>query len=109
MQPIQLPAGSEPLVTVSKAHEYVWVIEMHNGADNRLTKDMCMAMVPALDIVEKAWRDVWRATSADKSDKEKARASGALIITANRKQQKFFSNGFDYPTLLKHPHFIASA
>jgi Delta3-Delta2-enoyl-CoA isomerase len=108
MQPVQLPAGSEPLVTVSKAHEHVWVIEMHNGPDNRLTQDMCMAIIPALDVVEKSWRDAWRAASNDKGDKEKTSASGALIIVANRKQHKFFSNGFDYPTLLKRPHFIPS-
>jgi Delta3-Delta2-enoyl-CoA isomerase len=108
MQPIQLPAGSEPLVTVSKAHEHVWVLEMHNGVDNRFTQDMCTAIILALDIVEKAWRDAWRAASNDKNDKEKTSASGALIIVANRKQHKFFSNGFEYSTLLKRPHFIPS-
>lgn len=108
MQPIQIPTGSEALVTVSKAHEHVWAIEMHNGSDNRLSEPMCNALGAALDIVEKAWRDVWRVAYNDKNDQEKAKGSGALIIVANRKQQKFFSNGFDYPTLLKRPHFIPS-
>ena len=108
MQPIQLPTASDALVTVSKAHEHVWTIEMHNGADNRLSEPMCKALASALDIVEQAWRDVWRVAYNDKNDQEKIKGSGALIIIANRKQQKFFSNGFDYPTLLKRPHFIPS-
>ncbi|PVF93444.1 ClpP/crotonase [Serendipita vermifera] len=106
MQPVEFPSTLESLVTVSKAHEYVWVIELHNGADNRLTGPMCDALSQALDLVEMQWRDRWRPTFYDKNDTEKVNASGALILVANRKQQKFFSNGFEFPTLLKEPHFI---
>ena len=109
MQPILLPSASNALLTISKAHEHVWVIELHNGVDNRLTEDVCVkALGPALAIVETQWRDAWRGPFYDKNDAEKVGASGALILVANRKQSKFFSNGFDYPTLLKKPHFIPS-
>ncbi|KAG8816852.1 hypothetical protein FRC17_000165 [Serendipita sp. 399] len=111
--PIQLPSGPNetPLVTVSKTHEHVWVIELHNGVDNRITEDMCVrALGPALILVESQWRDNhWRKAYEDKTDGEKKIASGALIIIANRKQQKFFSNGFDFPKLLKKPHFIPNS
>jgi hypothetical protein len=108
MKPVEFPSNSESLVTVSKAHEYVWVVELHNGADNRLTGPMCDALSQALDLVETQWRDRWRPTFYDKNDTEKVNASGALILVANRKQEKFFSNGFDFPKLLKEPHFIPS-
>jgi Delta3-Delta2-enoyl-CoA isomerase len=108
MQPVELPSSSESLITVTKEHEHVWVIEMHNGADNRLTEPMCEALAAALDLVEVQWRDRWRKAYHDKNDAEKIDGHGALIIVANRKQQKFFSNGFEYPTLLKRPHFIPS-
>lgn len=104
----EFPSGSESLITVTKEHEHVWVLEMHNGADNRLTESMCMALAAALDHVEGQWRDAWRKVFFDKNDTEKVNGHGALIIVADRKQQKFFSNGFDYPTLLKRPHFIPS-
>ncbi|KAG8766295.1 hypothetical protein FRC15_006484 [Serendipita sp. 397] len=111
--PVQFPSGPNetPLVTVSKAHEHVWVIELHNGADNRLTEDMCVkALRPALILVETQWRDDhWRKAFYDKNDAEKKGASGALILVADRKQQKFFSNGFDFPKLLKKPHFIPNS
>lgn len=108
MQPIELPSSSESLVTVTKEHDHVWVLELHNGADNRLTEPMCLALVSALDIVESQWRDAWRPAYYDRKDTEKLNGHGALIIVADRKQQKFFSNGFDFPTLMKRPHFIPS-
>ncbi|PVF93445.1 ClpP/crotonase [Serendipita vermifera] len=106
MQAIEIPSNSESLVTVTKPHEYVWCIELHNGVDNRLTHALCGALSQALDLVEGQWRDKWRPTFYDKNDTEKVNASGALILTANRKQQKFFSNGFDFPTLQREPNFV---
>lgn len=68
-----------------------WVIEMHNGDDNRLTDVfLTKALNPALDAVEKHWRENWRAGVAKKDG---ALCTGAVIIVGNRKQDKFFSNG----------------
>ena len=64
---------------------------MHNGADNRLTADFIKSgMLPALDVVERDWRNVWRA-SKQTNDKQGGR--GALVLVGNRGQDKFFSNG----------------
>lgn len=69
------------------AKPYLWVIELHNGADSRLSADQIdHAITPALNAVEKHWRGRWR-TGADD---EKA---GSLIIVGKRSQDKFFSNG----------------
>ncbi|KAG8803802.1 hypothetical protein FRC18_007217 [Serendipita sp. 400] len=107
MQLVQLPSRLNPLLTVSKAHEHVWVIELHNGEDNRLTEEMCVsALGPALVMVEAQWRDSWRIPFNDKNDKEKTGGHGALIIVSNRQQNKFFSNGFDIATLMTKPQFI---
>ncbi|KAG9050586.1 hypothetical protein FS842_011349 [Serendipita sp. 407] len=109
MQLVQLPSRLNPLLTVSKAHEHVWVIELHNGEDNRLTEEMCVsALGPALVMVEAQWRDSWRIPFNDKNDKEKTGGHGALIIVSNRQQNKFFSNGFDIATLMTKPQFIHS-
>ena len=64
---------------------------MHNGADNRLTDVFIMqAMKPALDTVERHWRENWRAGQAKKDE---SLCKGSLILVGNRKQDKFFSNG----------------
>lgn len=69
----------------------LWVLEMHNGADSRLTDVFILkAFKPALDIVERHWRENWREGQAKKDEKL---CRGALIIVGNRKQDKFFSNG----------------
>lgn len=71
---------------------------------------MCQkALGPALAIVEAQWRDAWRGPFYDKDDGEKVGGSGALILVANRKQNKFFSNGFDFPTISTKPHFIPNS
>jgi len=77
---------------------------MHNGVDNRLTYTMINgALQPALDLVEKAWREQWR----DAQDvKGKAGAKGALIIVGKRSQDKFFSNGFDFESVLADPNWF---
>ena len=64
---------------------------MHNGADNRLTDVfLTQALKPALDTVERHWRENWRAGAAKKDEKL---THGAVILVGNRKQDKFFSNG----------------
>ncbi|KAG8812365.1 hypothetical protein FRC17_002061 [Serendipita sp. 399] len=109
MHSVQLPSPQNLLLTVSKAHEHVWVIELHNGEDNRLTEEMCVAALgPALVMVETQWRDSWRISFNDKNDTEKRGGYGALIIVSNRTQNKFFSNGFDFQTLVTKPQFIHS-
>jgi hypothetical protein len=47
-------------------------------------------MRPALDAVEKHWRERWR-KAWEAGDREGGR--GALIIVGRRDQDKFFSNG----------------
>ncbi|TFY65103.1 hypothetical protein EVJ58_g2194 [Rhodofomes roseus] len=76
---------------------------MHNGDDSRFTeKFINKAMMPALDAVERHWRENWRAARAAK-DKEGGK--GTLIIVGKRTQNKFFSNGLDYDNLVKDPNF----
>jgi hypothetical protein len=57
---------------------------------------------PALDTVEREWREIWRAAEAGRAkakkgkqpeDKSQLDGSGALIIIGRRSQDKFFSNG----------------
>ena len=107
--PIRLPA-SNPLVTVTRRttelqvpnlsiandHPFLatpnaWIIELHNGADSRLSTELITGgLLPALDIVERDWRNVWRAARAAK---DKTGGRGSLILVGNRSQDKFFSNG----------------
>lgn len=73
------------------AKPHLWVIELHNGQDSRLTATLVnKGLRPSLDIVEKHWRERWR-KAWDVGDKEGGR--GALIIVGRRDQDKFFSNG----------------
>lgn len=48
------------------------------------------ALKPALDVVEKHWREQWRAAQKAQG---KEGAKGALIIVGKQSQDKFFSNG----------------
>lgn len=72
---------------------------MHNGEDNRLTHDLIeRALKPALDTVEREWREQWRQAQAAAANKSKDSASknagrGALIIVGKKDQNKYFSNG----------------
>ena len=64
------------------------MIELRNGVDNHLTGQVINhAIKPALDVVEKQWREQWRPAQKVKG------AKGALIIVGKRSQDKFFSNG----------------
>ncbi|KAI0329073.1 ClpP/crotonase [Cubamyces sp. BRFM 1775] len=100
--PISLPS-SNPLVTLTHPTASLWVIELHNGADSRLTQTLIQrGLLPALDQVERHWRDNWRAGREKKDDNL---CKGALIIVGNRKQDKFFSNGLDWDNIIKDPNF----
>lgn len=67
----------------------MWILELHNGVDNRLTQEFIhKAFLPALDTVEREWRVVQRAAV-----KRPQEGGGALIIVGKKDQDKFFSNG----------------
>ncbi|EKM57765.1 uncharacterized protein PHACADRAFT_139039 [Phanerochaete carnosa HHB-10118-sp] len=101
--PISLPQG-KPLVTVTHPTNALWVLELHNGDDSRLTHDLIgKAFLPALDEVERSWRQQWREAQQTEG-KEGGR--GALVLVGNRKQNKFFSNGLDYENSTKDPLFF---
>jgi len=86
--------------TLHRPSATVWLLELKNGSDNRLTGEMCQQVIsPALDVVEKEWRDQWRNGDAD----VKGARAGALIITGRLDQEKFFSNGFDYEEVISTP------
>jgi len=104
--PFKYPVGThEPILTVINPKQTLWVIELHNGEDNRLTVDMIdRALKPALDVVEKHWREQWRAAQKAQG---KEGAKGALIIIGKQSQEKFFSNGFDLPSVLGNPNFFS--
>ncbi|KIJ52605.1 hypothetical protein M422DRAFT_776219 [Sphaerobolus stellatus SS14] len=101
--PVQFPKDA-PLLTVTHPTSSVWVIELHNGEDNRLIEHFIQnAIMPALDLVENAWDT---ARDAAKATKDKEGGKGALVIIGKRNQDKFFSNGFDYPAAVANPNFI---
>ncbi|THG95234.1 hypothetical protein EW026_g6383 [Hermanssonia centrifuga] len=102
--PIRLPSD-KPLLTVTHPTPSLWIIELHNGTDNRLTTAfITSAIIPALDAVERDWRNSWRA--AAQTSKDEQGGKGALIIVGNRGQHKFFSNGLDYENAVKNPFFF---
>ncbi|KAJ7739320.1 ClpP/crotonase-like domain-containing protein [Mycena olivaceomarginata] len=90
--PLSFPTQS-PLATVTHPKDTVWVIELHNAQDNRLTPTLVdHALKPALDAVERHWREQWRAVE---NLTDKSGGNGAVIIVGRRDQDKFFSNGLD--------------
>ncbi|KZT59173.1 ClpP/crotonase [Calocera cornea HHB12733] len=95
--PLSLPAG-QPLLTVTHPSESVWQLELHNGADSRLTRHLLQeAFLPALDAVESDWK---------RSLKAGGKGDAALVIVGNTKQDKFFSNGLDYENAIKQADFF---
>jgi len=92
------------LLTVTNPKPSLWIIELHNGQDNRLTHTLINhGLKPALDAVEKSWREEWRAA---KAAKDQNGGKGALIIVGKRDQDKFFSNGFDFANIIADPTFF---
>lgn len=87
---------SYPFLICLLASSTTWILELHNGVDNRLTDKLITgAIMPALDFVEKEWRLQRR---AEFKDKKESAGKGALIISGAHNQEKFFSNG----TYAKH-------
>lgn len=100
--PLGFPSD-KPLATVTHPTPIIWVLEMHNGEDSRLDEHfVSKALMPALDAIERHWREGWRTAQAQ-NDKEGGR--GALILVGNRGQNKFFSNGLDYDNVIRDPNF----
>ncbi|GBE88245.1 ClpP/crotonase [Sparassis latifolia] len=98
--PVRLPA-TRSVVTVTHPTPAIWIIELHNGADSRLTEEfITTALMPSLDVVEKHWREAFRAV---RQTEDKKGAEGALIIVGNRSQHKFFSNGLDFAAVNSNP------
>lgn len=120
--------NNDELISNSKAaSQSIWVMELHNGSDNRLTRYMIeKAFLPALDYVELEWRKQWEIAhkrgSTRKavpgsdaslqsnwkynsarldfdSNRDDFDGSGALIITGNLSQDKYFCNGNDHLTV----------
>ncbi|EAU85527.1 hypothetical protein CC1G_06428 [Coprinopsis cinerea okayama7 len=96
--------AQEPLITLTRPKDHLWVIELHNGQDNRLTATLVNeGLKPALDEVERQWREKWRAAAAAK---DQPQGKGALIIVGRRDQDKFFSNGLDFANVVKDLNFF---
>lgn len=84
----------------------MWIIELHNGEDSRLTAHLIDdAFRPALDIVERHWTNNRLAALPDGQHSNHA-GEGALIIVGKRDQDKFFSNGFLYESVKNNPGFF---
>jgi len=97
------------LVRLSKPSATIWVIEVRNGVDNRLSGDVLRELSRLLNLVEEEWRSQWGAASKLTNIEEiKTGASGALVITGNIDQEKFFSNGFVWEEVVATPGFIYS-
>lgn len=108
---------------LSSAKPSLWIIELHNGEDNRLTLELVdNGLKPALDTVEREWRKQWRAAQNAKNSEA---GKGALIIVGRKDQDKFFSNGvyipapflmallfirkgLDFPSVVANPNFFPS-
>jgi len=103
--PLSLPVN-KPLITVTHPTPSLWIIELHNGPDSRLTTELINdGLKPALDVVERDWRVGYNAA---KKSKDKSSAKGALIIVGNRGQDKFFSNGLAFDKLVSDPPSFAN-
>jgi len=89
--------SSPVLGTLHRPASTIWLLELRNGDDNRLTGEMCQSVIlPALDVVEKEWRTQRREAAGN----SKGSQAGALIISGRLDQEKFFSNGFDYEEVI---------
>ncbi|KAG1747110.1 ClpP/crotonase-like domain-containing protein [Suillus paluster] len=102
--PLSLPTV-DSLLTITHPQQGIWIIELHNGQDSRLTTRMIdEALRPALDVVERSWCAMRDKQTSDGKDKDKG--CGTLIIVGRRDQDKFFSNGFDYETVKGNSSFF---
>ncbi|KAF8510279.1 ClpP/crotonase [Gautieria morchelliformis] len=102
--PVFLPSSDERLLTLTHPLPHLWQVELHNGPDSRLTSHLLRnAFLPALDRVELEWRSAWKAAQ-EKGDVEAGK--GAVVITGNLKQNKFFSNGLDLKAAMAETGFF---
>ncbi|KAG8904657.1 hypothetical protein FRB99_001377 [Tulasnella sp. 403] len=101
---MNFPRSSQTaLATLHRPNPATWVLELKNGPDNRLTDVMCQQVIPpALDVVEKEWREA-RRKALEADHPPKGAGGGALIIVGRLDQDKFFSNGFDFDQVLSTP------
>ena len=101
------PVAFPEFLLLHTATPSIWVLELHNGADSRLTDHFIKnAILPGLDAVERDWRQIWRNANAPGADKQSAK--GALIIVGNRNQYKFFSNGMSYAVQPYHAELLTT-
>ncbi|KAH8118221.1 ClpP/crotonase [Phellopilus nigrolimitatus] len=107
MSSSQFPINKSPILTLTR-EPCLWIIEMHNGEDNRLTRYLIdNALKPALDIVEREWKaSQLTCHSSSGATNASSDGRGALIITGKRSQNKFFSNGLDFASVVKDPGFF---
>ncbi|THG97668.1 hypothetical protein EW145_g7571 [Phellinidium pouzarii] len=99
-----------PLLTLTREPEpCLWIIDMHNGEDNRLTYNFInCALKPALDAVEREWRETWQASQVDaKSKSTSSSLSGSGLDYANSiKDLGFFPGNFTFDLYLAVHLFI---
>ncbi len=77
-----------PLARLTRPSGSIWLLELRNGRDNRLTGEMCREVIsPALDVVEKEWRETRNKAIAEGT---KGAGAGSLVITGPQDQMKFF-------------------
>ncbi|KIY66523.1 ClpP/crotonase [Cylindrobasidium torrendii FP15055 ss-10] len=96
------PSNSE--ISVHHPEQWLWIIEIKHGVDNRLNKEIILeGLQPALDVVEKDWRMQWRHA---KKEKAKQGPKGALIFVGALDQDKFFGNGFEFEKIINDPNFF---
>ncbi|TEB34690.1 ClpP/crotonase [Coprinellus micaceus] len=102
---ITYPTSSRtPFLELTHPKPHLWIIELKNGQDNRLTTEfITTGIMPALDEVERRWRVQW---GQAQQQKKKELGNGALIITGRRDQDKFFSNGLDFEKAIKDLNFF---
>ncbi|KAJ2916582.1 hypothetical protein MD484_g3816, partial [Candolleomyces efflorescens] len=103
--PLTYPANSStPFLEITRPKPYIWVIELKNGQDNRLTSELVnKGIMPALDEVERQWRAQWGKAN---ETKKKELGKGALIFVGRRDQDKFFSNGLDFQNIVNDFNFF---
>lgn len=80
------------------------MIELHNGVHNVLALTFVNdAIRPALDVVEEEWRKSREIAKAKGKSAGPDEGKGALVIIGKRDQNKFFSNGIDFPHAIRDP------
>jgi hypothetical protein len=81
--------------TEPAASPEIWVLELDNGDDSRLTSTLITrGLIPAMHVVEREWRALREAAiQQDAKKNPNSGAPGALVIVGRRSQDKFFSNG----------------